>query len=267
METTEGSTLASETRRQNKRRHALTLALIAMLMTSMSASVRAQEETVTTSGQWRYEYLKNAYFDGPAFGVWVEFDPATPHPFNAGAEEEDIRNSAVPHNPNYGFAAVRQIDLSMQWYYYDPTGYYGVTPTATVAGVPGHVAFEWSDPAHPYNSGTSVPEEAREHPYPYGVSLTNENGEVLEWTTEGTTYDVAATQVEETLDAAGIPISRPGASSGNVFQDALNQATGYMGDFWSFLGWAIGIDLGEAPWQDFLDSIGSGEGIGQTQEE
>lgn len=193
-------------------------------------------------------------------GVWVEFDPGSPHPYNADSSDDDIRDSAVPYNPSYGYAAVRQIDLTKEWYYYDPTGYYGVTPTATVQGISGYVHFTWSDDQHPYNQASSIPEEARDYPYPYGVALTNEAGEVLEWTTEGTTYDQAADSLDATAEALGLPAlgETTRESSGNVFVDAWYEALDYLDDSWSFLEWLFGEDLGENPITEWLRELGGG---------
>lgn len=232
----------------------LVLSMLCVLSATPLERARAEEQAAVDN--YRYEWLYDGWFGGPTLGVWLQFTPGVPHAYNADRTDAHV-NSSVPYSDSYGLARTRIIDLSIQWHYYDPTSYYGLAATAVVQGVSGYVPFSWDGPPHTHNDEPIVPPEARDLPYPYGVALTAEDGSVLDWTSEGTSYDTAADTVDDALGAVGLPTADSlGGGSGNIFTDGWNQMLDYLGDFEEFLTSLLGgEEVEEFPWSEWLDQL------------
>lgn len=233
--------------------------LTSVLLMSRAAHTCAQEvDDGIDVSQYRYEWLYSSCFGGPQYGVWLEYEPGTPHSYNSDYTNGHERSS-VPWKAECGKAETRVIDLGLEWYYYDPTGIYKKPADSQVKGISGYVHINWGEENHPYNQGSSIPPEARELPYPYGVALVNENGEILQITDDQSQYDEIVQLAEQVISPTGIDIPGASTGTGNVFNDGWNDMISYVDQLWEFLGWLTGSDLGENPFPEFLEAVGVGQ--------
>jgi len=215
-------------------------------------------------GGYRHEFFNDSHFNGPALGVWQEYDPQHAHSWNQRPEvPAEHRHDAVPWSPGYGYAQVRRGDLSLSWYYYDPSNVYGRPEgvgegdLVSINAIPGYVPFSWSGPPHPYNvakagqPGTGVPAEARDLPYPYGVALVDEEGRTLGVNARGDVLGPGGAVENATTGVVGGVQGATLPGQQNIFAQAWDRAWGIIDQFWEFLGQLFGVKLGPPPWRDF----------------